>query len=302
MGAQATTLITLRAVTLLTHYCLELIKKLFQRTGRTHRAPQLLLCPAIAPTRPIRLRHRKTDVLRRQREASAVKRLQQLTEEQRQGQDGNTAATRERDKASVLHDAADELLRLRAELAAARAREEAQWRRADRLAGIAGIRWLDERHTLHGMLLLHTRMCLMLVSKSGLLLDISERVVELTGWQPQRLKGSTVGREDGPHIEVNEACPLWVRALPTTSSQSRSFYRLPQYAASKRQLNAVFEGHEKRAEVPFRMWLASGRIVEAPCTAWQTDFGVRGEQNELAHHVVMMWPMDDCLEVPALVL
>ena len=258
--------------------------------------------------RPSRLRHRHADVLRRRREASAVERLQLLTEQRPQVeeekkeevevvQEGRPGKRKQRDRAGVLHDAADELQRLREQLAEARAREEAQRRRVEQLRAMSSLCRMDSRRALHGVALLRSRMCLVMLSQSGVLLDVSERVVELTGWQRSRLQGSTIGRHDSPP-QAEHACPLWVQVTQQPHA-APSLRFLPQYPASKEQLRRLTSGTAHRVEMAFRMWKASGQPFEVACTAWQVDFGdTDGDDELLRRHHVLAWALDDCQLMP----
>lgn len=216
-----------------------------------------------------------------------MQRLQQLTKQSK-------GKYWEKDKASVLHDAADELERLHAELAEAKAGEEVQRRRAEQLSAVACMCRMDARRTLHGLALLRSRICVVLLSERGVLLDVSERVLEGTGWQRECLEGSSVGRENEPAPKSSEVCPLWIRVPPLTTL---SLQYLKQYPASKKRLNALLAGDKQRMELQIRMWTASGQTVEAACTAWRVDFGESDAQGSMQNHVVFTWALDDCLEV-----
>ena len=196
-----------------------------------------------------------------------------------------------RDKASVLHDAADELQRLRAELVAARAREE---RQRVELSSLACICRLDGLRTLHGSSLLRSRLCVVLLSEARVLLDVSEALVESTGWPRSRLQGSRLGREgDKQLVTADEACPLWVQY----SHAHDKLTHLGQYPSTKAAVRELFAGHMQRVDVPFRVYTADGRTVEMPCLIWQANSGQVDEQGCLHCHVVITWAMDDCLDV-----
>ena len=225
-----------------------------------------------------------------------------------------------RDRASVLHDAADELERLRAQLAEVRARE--QRRRAEVVAVFAALGHLDAvtarslYHCPSSLSLARSpssRLCVALISDTSgerVLSDVSEAVAESTGWQRQRLLSSpSIGRMGGPPVPADLACPLFIRYEPTQSAQATTSPKhLQQYPASKRALVALFAGEQRKAELTFRMWTADGRVVEAECTVWQMHWGEASGEGSAQQphgdrrqrHVALTWAMDDCLEVPAL--
>ena len=119
--------------------------------------------------------------------------------------------------------------------------------------------------------------------------------MECTGWQRRRLQGSCFGREGGPPVPADVACPLWVQWQP--SSAFPTFLR--QYPAAKLGVKSLFEGQQRKAELTFRMWTADHRILEMTCTAWRTDLGEQTEHSsgERHSHVTLTWEMDDCLEI-----
>ena len=236
-----------------------------------------------------------------------MERLQRLTEqpqlpaaegEAESGQGRSSVKRKQRERAAVLHDAADELQRLRAEVSELRAGEEAQRRRVDELSSAACLCQMDGRRSLHALALLRSRMCLLLMSQRGVVLDVSERVVELTGWQRRQLQGSAIGRYDAPP-KPSEVCPLWVRVVQQQPHAAPSLHFLPQYPASKQQLSRLSSGAVHRVEMAFRMWNVSGRTFEAACTAWHVDFGETDERGQLRGHCVVAWALDDSQPLPS---
>jgi hypothetical protein len=132
------------------------------------------------------------------------------------------------------------------------------------------------------------------LSEERVLLEVSEAVVESTGWPRRLLQGSAVGREDGPRVSAEVACPLWVQHQST----SPSLKYLKQYPATKLGLRGLFSGEQRKAELTFRMWMADGRVLEIACTAWQTEASESDAQGSSQHHVALTWAMEEGSEVP----
>ena len=249
-----------------------------------------------------RQKHKEIDAQRRRREAAVVKQLDQLIDERDDEDDAGEAAEasndadsssradsgseEKRDKVTILERSVEELQRLRCLYRKLRRVCNAKDRRIQQLAHhlhavsssssspllppatASYLAFLDNDHSVHSSLFLRSPLSLMLLT-GGVLIDVNARFLSCTGWQREDI----VNMRCSPPYNTGSAeriSPLMRKhLLDPLSGEVLTTRFCVQYPSAKQQFAKIFTGEQKKVEAVLRMYVPSGRIIEATYSAWK---------------------------------
>jgi len=236
-----------------------------------------------------RRRHRAIDLARRQRETTAVQRINQLlttpsTNRHTTNDDTAIASSDERrDKVTILEQAVQQLAGLQQLVAQLTHQNNSQH---DQLHAVRfqmrqtqnALTHIDDEtrsHSIYSSAFLSSTLSLFLVSVgTGLVLDANARLFQSTGWQRHHVIGrlltapfdSLIHRNSSHSERERRQCQrLLVENEQKQMVPSRS---VQQYESGRQAIVDVSSGAREQVHSVWRLYIRDGRLCELPGTCW----------------------------------
>jgi len=271
-----------------------------------------------------RHRHRAIDLARRQRETSAVQRLNQLiaTVDRRStdaAADDFTNSDERRDKVSVLEQAVQQLAGLQQLVAQLTHQNNSQH---DQLHAVRfqlrqtqnTLTTLDDEtrsHSIYSSAFLSSTLSLFLVSVStGLVLDANARLFQSTGWQRHHVIGRLLTAPykillhrtaSDSERQQNQQKRLLIEDAQKHMVPARN---VQQYESARQAVVDVSTGVREQVHSAWRLYVRDGRLCEAPGTCWggESEEVEEGEGDEMRRyrrpkHIIFAFSFSEVLMV-----
>ena len=235
-----------------------------------------------------RHRHRAIDLARRQRETTAIQRLNQLitlpppTDTTTTSTNAN-ASDDKKDKVTILEHAVQQLAELQQLVTQLTYNNNTQH---DQLNAARfqlhqtqnALTHLDDEtrsHSIYSSAFLSSSLSLFLVSVgTGLVLDANARLFQSTGWQRHHVIGrlltapyqSMIYRNSTLHERMQRAKQRLL--VENEHKQMVPAENVHQYESSRRALVELLTGQKEQIYAVWRMYIRNGKLCELPGTCW----------------------------------